>query len=85
MCNMMKDLREGSKRPRIARDHVRTHMMSEMQSDPEQCKRVMLRAISPVQSPAVTRKDNDPSPTRVHQCEKLTMWSTSQPLKVIVH
>ena len=37
----MRGLREGSKRLRTARDQVRIQMMSEMESDPEQCKRMM--------------------------------------------
>ena len=42
------------RRVQEARDHVRIQMVSEMQSDPEQRKRMMLSTFSPVQKQAVT-------------------------------
>ena len=54
-CNTTKSLREESKpAERTARGHVQAPRMSEMQSDPEPCSRIMLRTRNPVQSPAVT-------------------------------
>ena len=65
----MQGLREESKRQRTARNHVQ--MMSEMEeSDPEQCKRMLLRAVSSVQRHAVTETEINQVPVKYRRKAK---------------
>ena len=70
----MTEMQHGERlvrRVQAARDHVRIRLMSEMQSDPEQRKRMMLSAISTVQKQAVTG-------TAINQVLVNCMWKVKQ-------